>query len=156
MIFIAGRVARGKVGYPMNSPFGQLLVRWMVLALGVVIATHVVTGIHCNDLNSLIMAVLVLSFLNAILRPVLLLFSLPFIVLTMGLGVVVINAFLFLFVGRIVDGFRVDGFWPAVWGSLVLSVTNMVMSGVLRPGARRGPSPPPKGPGGPGGDVIDI
>jgi putative membrane protein len=141
----------------MNSPFGQLLVRWMVLALGVVIATHVVTGIHCNDLGSLIMAVLVLSFLNAILRPVLLLFSLPFIVLTMGLGVVVINAFLFLFVGRIVDGFRVDGFWPAVWGSLVLSVTNMVMTGFLRPSAqRRGPPPPPRGPDGPGGDVIDI
>jgi putative membrane protein len=141
----------------MNSPFGQLLVRWMVLALGVVIATHVVTGIHCDDLGSLIMTVLVLSFLNAILRPVLLLFSLPFIVLTMGLGVVVINAFLFLFVGRIVEGFRVDGFWPAVWGSLVLSVTNMVMSGVLRPSVqRRGPPPPPKGPGGTGGDVIDI
>jgi putative membrane protein len=157
MIFIAGSFPGGKVEYPMNSPFGQLLVRWMVLALGVVIATHVVSGIHCNDLGSLVMAVLVLSFLNAILRPVLLLFSLPFIVLTMGLGVVVINAFLFLFVGRIVDGFRVDGFWPAVWGSLVLSVTNMVMSGVLRPSVqRRGPPPPPQGPGGTGGDVIDI
>ena len=132
-------------------------MRWIVLALGVVIATHVVAGIHCDDLASLIMAVLVLSFLNAILRPILLLFSLPFIVLTMGLGVLVINAFLFLFVGRIVEGFRVDGFWPAVWGSLVLSLTNMVMSGVLRPPVRRrGPPPPPSAPGSSGGDVIDI
>jgi putative membrane protein len=67
---------------------------------------------------------------------------------------VVINAFLFLIVGRLVNGFRVDGFWPAVGGSLVLSVTNMVMGGFMRPG---GPRPPtrPKGPPG-GGDVIDI
>ncbi len=126
----------------------------MVLAVGVVIATNIVPGIHCSDLGALAVAVILLSFLNAILRPVLLLFTLPFIVLTLGLGIVVINAFLFLIVGRLVNGFRVDGFWPAVGGSLVLSVTNMVMGGLMRP---PGPRPPkaPKGPAG-GGDVIDI
>jgi putative membrane protein len=126
----------------------------MVLAVGVVIATNIVPGIHCSDLGALAVAVILLSFLNAILRPVLLLFTLPFIVLTLGLGIVVINAFLFLIAGRLVNGFRVDGFWPAVGGSLVLSVTNMVMGGFMRP---RGPRPPsaPKGPPG-GGDVIDI
>jgi putative membrane protein len=126
----------------------------MVLAVGVVIATNIVPGIHCSDLGALAVAVILLSFLNAILRPVLLLFTLPFIVLTLGLGIVVINAFLFLIAGRLVNGFRVDGFWPAVGGSLVLSVTNMVMGGLMRP---PGPRPPkaPKGPPG-GGDVIDI
>ena len=139
----------------MTSPFNQLLVRWMILALGVYIATRVVSGIHCTDLGALVIAVLLLSFLNAVLRPVLLLFTLPFIIVTMGLGIIVINAFLFLIVGRIVQGFTVDGFWPAVWGSLVLSLTNFIMSGVLRP---RGPRPPPPrgGPGASGGDVIDI
>lgn len=139
----------------MKSPFTQLLVRWMVLALGVVIATRVVSGIHCSDLGALVFAVLLLSFFNAVLRPVLLLFTLPFIIITMGLGIIVINAFLFLIVGRIVQGFTVDGFWPAVWGSLVLSLTNFVMNGLLRP---RGPRPPrrPGGPGPSGGDVIDI
>ncbi len=91
----------------------------MVLAVGVVIATNIVPGIHCSDLGALAVAVILLSFLNAILRPVLLLFTLPFIVLTLGLGIVVINAFLFLIAGRLVNGFRVDGFWPAVGGSLV-------------------------------------
>jgi len=138
----------------MKSPFYQLLVRWMILAVGVVIAANIVPGIHCSDLGALAVAVVLLSFLNAILRPVLLLFTLPFIILTLGLGIVVINAFLFLIVGRLVDGFRVDGFWPAVGGSLVLSVTNMVMSGFLRSRGPRPPSPP-KGPPG-GGDVIDI
>jgi len=135
----------------MNSPFRQLLVRWLILALGVVIATQLVPGIHCSGVGALFWAVVLLSFLNAILRPLLILFTLPFIIVTMGLGIVVINAFLFLFVGRLVDGFTVSGFWPAVGGSLVLSLTNFVLSGLTRPSR---PRPPPPGAG--GGDVIDI
>ncbi|HXQ79778.1 MAG TPA: phage holin family protein, partial [Opitutaceae bacterium] len=81
----------------MSSPFAHLLVRWLVLALGVVIATHLIPGIHCSDLGALIAVVVLLSFFNAILKPVLVLFTLPFIIVTMGLGIVVINAILFLF-----------------------------------------------------------
>jgi|ERR1017187_4915907 putative membrane protein len=139
----------------MNSPLAHLLVRWLVLALGVVIATHLIPGIHCSDVGALIAVVVLLSFFNAILRPILVLFTLPFIIVTMGLGIVVINAILFLFVGRLVDGFTVTGFWPAVGGSLVLSATNFVVSAVTRStAARRGGRPP--GPPRSGGDVIDI
>ena len=127
----------------------------MILAIGVVIAAHVVNGIHYSDPTSLIMAVLLLSFFNAILRPVLVLFTLPFIIFTMGLGIVVINAFLFLFVGRLVEGFTVAGFWPAVWGSLVLSLTNLVLNALMRGSPPRPPAPP-RGPAAPGADVIDI
>jgi putative membrane protein len=127
----------------------------MILALGVVIAAHVVPGIHYSDSASLILAVILLSFFNAVLRPLLVLFTLPFIIVTLGLGIVVINAFLFLIVGRLVEGFTVSGFWPAVGGSLVLSITNFVMNGLMRsPGPR--PPAPPRGPPGQGGDVIDI
>jgi putative membrane protein len=139
----------------MKSPFSRLLVRWAVLALGVVIATHLVSGIHCSNPGSLIVAVVLLSFFNAILRPLLVLFTLPFIIVTMGLGILVINAFLFLFVGRLVEGFTVDGFWPALGGSLVLSITNLVVNAFMR---SSGPPPAPPAPRGPaaGGDVIDI
>jgi putative membrane protein len=137
----------------MNSPFGRLLMRWLVLALGVAIAAQIVPGIHYSDAGALFLAVVLLSFFNAILRPILILFTLPFILVTMGLGIVVINAFLFLFVGHIVDGFVVAGFWPAVGGSLVLSITNVVMSAFTRP---QGPRPPRAPPPGAGGDVIDI
>jgi putative membrane protein len=139
----------------MNSPVARLLVRWLVLALGVVIATHLVPGIHCSDFGALVAVVVLLSFFNAILRPVLVLFTLPFIIVTMGLGIIIINAILFLFVGRLVDGFTVAGFWPAVGGSLVLSVTNFVVNGAMRTSRRRPPGPP-RGPSPPGGDVIDI
>jgi putative membrane protein len=137
----------------MNSTFMQLLVRWTILALGVVLATKVVRGIACDDGLTLITVVLLLSFFNAILKPLLVLFTLPFIVVTMGLGVVVINALLFLLVGELVKGFFVAGFWSAVGGSLVVSVTNFLVSSLIR-----GNKPPPRGPSAPRrrDDVIDI
>jgi putative membrane protein len=156
MIFIAGGMGRERVEAPMRSPFPQILVRWAILALGVVIAAHVVSGIHYTSFSSLLVAVLLLSFFNAILRPVLVLFTLPFILVTLGLGLLVINAFLFLFVGHIVDGFTVEGFWPAFWGSIVLSLTNLIANALLRSPPPRPPGPPSSTPRVGGGDVIDI
>jgi putative membrane protein len=138
----------------MNSPITQLLVRWVVLALGVMLATKIVPGIKCDDGGTLVAVVLLLSLFNAILKPLLVLFTLPFIIVTMGLGVVLINALLFLLVGHLVDGFLVDGFWSALGGSLVVSVTNLVVSAVTR-GAKGEPrrvrSPKAKD-----DDAIDI
>ncbi len=132
----------------------DLLWRWAMLALGVMLATNLVDGIRCDDGTTLVKVVLLLSLLNALLRPLLLLFTLPFILLTMGLGVLVINAMLFLWVGSgMVKGFHVAGFWPALWGALIVSITNMVANALFRgPPPRRGPPAPPAG----SGDVIDI
>src|SRR5471032_1542897 len=150
-IFIA-RGGRGRrVTAQMNSSFGQLLVRWAILALGVVLATKLVPGIECRDATTLICVVVALSFFNAILKPLLLLFTLPFIVLTLGFGVLVINALLFLLVGRLVDGFHVAGFWPALWGALVVSVTNLFVSAFIKTSVKAAP-PARKKPD----DVIDI
>jgi putative membrane protein len=138
----------------------NLLLRWGVLALGVMIATRVIPGIRCDDLITLIVVVLVLSFLNAVLRPVLLLVSLPLIILTLGFGVVLVNAFLFELVSWLVSpSFHVESFWSSLGGSLVVSLTNLVFSRVIkpRPAAPKSPQQPPapRGPG-KGGDVIDI
>jgi putative membrane protein len=138
----------------MKSPITQLLVRWLVLALGVMLATKIVPGIRCDDGATLVAVVLLLSLFNAILKPLLVLFTLPFILITMGLGVVVINALLFLFVGELVNGFLVDGFWSALGGSLVVSVTNLVVSAVTRGGKPGTPSP--RGGKAKGDDVIDV
>jgi putative membrane protein len=129
----------------------QMLVRWLVLAVGVTLATKVIPGIHCTDGLTLFVVVLLLSFLNVILKPLLVLFTLPFIVLTMGLGMVVINALLFLFVGKLVDGFHVESFWSAVGGRPDRERDQLRLHRLLRPAPpRRGP--PPKKPD----DVIDI
>ena len=141
----------------MNHPFLQLLVRWSVLALGVTLATKLITGIHCDDVGTLAAVVLLLSLFNAILKPLLVVFTLPFILLSLGLGMLVINAFLFMLVGEMVKGFRVDSFWSALGGALIVSITNIIISMVI------GKRPRPPGP--PGSptrhavkrdDVIDI
>jgi len=129
----------------MNPRLVQLLVHWVVMALGVTLATKLVDGISCDSTATLIVVVLLLNFFNTIIKPVLVLFTLPFIVLTLGLGVVVINALLFMFVGRLVDGFHVAGFWPAVWGALVVSVTNLILSGFTRRAAVPRKEAPPEG-----------
>src|SRR5688572_16901984 len=138
----------------MNSPITQLLVRWLVLALGVMLATRIVPGIKCENGTTLIVVVLLLSFFNAILKPLLVLFTLPFILFTMGLGVVVINALLFLLVGHIVEGFVVTGFWTALGGSLVVSATTLLVSALTR-GAKP-ESRTPKDGKSKADDVIDI
>ena len=139
----------------MKSPFAQLLVRWLVLALGVMLATKIVPGITCNDGGTLVAVVLLLSFFNAILKPLLVLFTLPFILVTLGLGVLVINALLFLLVGRLVDGFTVSGFGSAFWGALVVSATNWVVSAFTR-GGKAGSRAPATREKAKGDDVIDI
>jgi len=140
--------------------FTGLLVRWAVLALGVTLAARLVDGISYDDAGDLVAVVLLLSLFNAVLKPLLLLFTLPFIVLTMGVGVIFINALLFLWVGKLVKGFHVAGFWPALWGALIVSATNLIISMLMRSSTK--PRPPRGGPpaagtgGGKGGDVIDI
>jgi len=132
-----------------------MLVRWSVLALGVALSTKIIPGIRCDGPFTLFCVVLLLTFFNAILKPLLVFFTLPFIVLSLGVGLIVINAALFYLVGRIVDGFSVAGFWPALGGALVVGVTNMVVSQFLR-GQRRPPSTPSSRPPSSGSDVIDI
>jgi putative membrane protein len=129
-----------------SRPFLALIVRWLVLALGVTLAEKIVPGVICEDGVALFVVVVLLSFFNAVLRPILVLFTLPFIVLTMGLGLVVINALLFLLVGRIVDGFHVDGFWAAFWAAVIVGVTNFAMTVLMQ-------QRPPGG-GGPGGGGV--
>ena len=111
--------------------------------------------------GSLIVVVLLLSLLNAVLKPLLLFFTLPFIVLTLGIGVLFINAFLFLIAGRLVEGFHVAGFGSAFFGGLIISLLSMLMNSFLGPKKfqvnvqRTRKSSPPRFRG-KDDDVIDI
>jgi putative membrane protein len=135
--------------------FNQLFKRWVLIALGVFIASNTAAGIHYDSVGILFLAVLLLSVFNVFLKPLLMLFSLPFIILTFGFGIWVINALLFLFVSAIVEGFYVDSFMSALWGALVVSVTSAVASMLFsKPGQRginirvdRRGAPPPSAEG---------
>jgi putative membrane protein len=103
----------------------RIFKSWLLIAIGVLIASHVFSGIHYEDSGALIVAVLLLSLCNVFLKPLLMLFALPFIVMTFGLGIWLINALLFLLVGNLVDGFIVDSFGSALAGAVVVSLTGL-------------------------------
>jgi len=148
---------------PPSSPSGSTLLatllRLAILALGVTLATKLVPGISCDDGLTLLAVVVLLTFFNWILKPLLVMFTLPFIVLTLGLGLIVINAIVFLLVGHLVAGFHVAGFGTAILGSIVISLTNFIVTMLIRRSraadARRRPPPRQGGTGG-GSDAIDI
>lgn len=128
--------------------FKQLFKSWLLIALGVLIASNVFAGIRYTDTSALVVAVLLLSLCNVFLKPLLMLFALPFIILTFGLGIWLINALLFLLVGNLVEGFAVDSFGYALAGALVVSLTGFAAN--LLFGTNRVQVRTSRGPGGPG------
>jgi putative membrane protein len=134
-----------------RHPWLNLLMRWAILAVGVALSAVIVPGITYDSGVTLLVVVALLSLFNAILKPLLVIFTLPFVVLSLGLGIWFINALLFLAVSKLVNGFYVHGFWSALWGAFIVSVTNFLLSGLLRAKVVVRPAPPPKP-----DDVIDI
>ncbi len=105
-----------------------LLIRFVVTGVAVLLASAIVVGIEVQSVEAGIAAVIVLALLNALVRPILYFLSLPFIILTLGLFMVIINALLLLFVAFMVKGFVVAGLWPAVWGAVLISVVSSILN----------------------------
>lgn len=106
--------------------FKQTTKGLIAVAFAILIASNTASGIHADSAEAFAVAVLLLGIFNIFLKPLLLLFSLPFIVFTFGLGIWIINAALFLLVGAMVGGFHVESFASALWGAFVLSVINLI------------------------------
>jgi len=146
----------------------DFLRRWMVTTIGVLVAASMVSGIHYDDTSSLLLASLVLGVLNAVLRPIMLLLSLPIVILTLGLFTLVVNAALLLLAGKLVSTFHVEGFSSAFWGALVISIVSIILNlffgggikGNVNVRINRGPRKPPGGQPpvdtGGSGPVIDV
>jgi putative membrane protein len=113
-----------------KSPFTALrFVRDLVsLTLGVMLAGVTAGGIHYSSWESLFLAALLLAAFNVLLKPFLVFFALPFVLMTFGLGIWVINAGLFYLAGYLIGGFSVVSFWAAMWGALVVSLTHLFIA----------------------------
>ena len=108
------------------------VIRWLVTTIAVLVAAHSIPGISYDGWGALLGACLLLGIINAFVRPVLLLLSLPFIIVTMGLFIFVINALLLLLVSKIVPAFHVAGFWSAFFGAIIISVISWILSSFFR------------------------
>jgi len=105
-----------------------LLIRFVVTGIAVFLATAIVPGIEVQSASAGVAAVIALALLNAVVRPFLYLLSLPFIILTLGLFMVIINALLLQLVSFLVNGFVVHGFWPSVAGAVLISVVRGILN----------------------------
>ena len=104
------------------------ILRVIVTGVAVLVASAIIPGIRIDSLAAGIVGVMVLAVLNALVRPILYLLSAPFIVVTLGLFMVVINGFLLNMVSFLVKGFHVEGFWPAVGGAVIISLVSGIMN----------------------------
>ena len=113
---------------PFHGGIRHALTRVLITGIAVFLAITIVPGLEVDTLAAGIAAVLVLTFLNLILRPILFILTLPLIVFTLGLFLVVLNALLLELTAYLVKGFTVSGFWPSVGGALVISLVTTVLN----------------------------
>ena len=145
----------------MPSRLKEFIKRWLINTVAVLATTHILSGISYDTWQALLIATLLLGILNALLRPLKIIFGL----VTLGVFTWVVNALLLLLVGAIVDGFSVASFWYAMGGALLISLISITLSLITGTGSSRvyfrsGPRGPPGGrsggAGGGDGSVIDV
>jgi putative membrane protein len=109
----------------------NILAIWIVNALALLALPLVIPSIQVDGFGTAMMIAVVLGLINAILRPLLVLLTLPVTLLTLGLFIFVINALLFQLADKLIDGFHVGGFWSALFGSMVYSLISWALSALL-------------------------
>ena len=109
----------------------KLLLKWLLLSAALMLVSQWDTGVVVNNYTSAMIAAVVLGLLNAFVRPLLILLTLPVTLLTMGLFLFVINALTFQMASYLLDGFQVTGFWAALLGSVLYSLWGLVIDVAL-------------------------
>lgn len=114
-----------------SNGYMYLLLRWLINAAALALVAQLVPGVEVASAYTALVAALVLGLANAILRPILLILTLPITIITLGLFALMVNASMVWFVSSIVKGFEVADFWAAFWASLVLWLVGWVTSAML-------------------------
>ncbi|MFP3912479.1 MAG: phage holin family protein [Desulfobacteraceae bacterium] len=108
-----------------------LLVRWLILTAAITVAAYLIQGIEVSGFFSAFFAAAILGVLNVFFKPILLILTLPINVLTLGLFTFIINAVILKMASGVISGFEVHGFWSAVWGALIISAVNWVLTSFI-------------------------
>ena len=108
-----------------------MLLKWLIMAVSIVISAYLIPGVKVSGFLSALWVALFLGIVNILIKPILILITLPINILTLGLFTFVINAVLILLASSVVKGFEVSGFWVAVLFSIVLSLINYALGSLL-------------------------
>jgi putative membrane protein len=144
----------------MRAELREFVTRWVINTVAVLGAATIIPGIHYRHWSDLLIASLLLGVLNSVLRPLLLVLSLPLLILTLGLFTLIINAGMIYLVHLLLPGFDVEGFWSAFFGALIISVVSLLLNTIAGRGnariqVQRGRRPRPHPPGD-DGPIIDV
>ncbi len=113
----------------------MLILRIIINMAALFVVAYFVPGVHVSRILGAFIAAIILGIVNAIIKPILIILTLPVEILTLGLFTFVINAFLFWIVGHLGIGLVVNGWWAALWGSIILWIVSWILSAVLAPAA---------------------
>ncbi len=108
-----------------------ILIRWLVTTLAILMVPHIISGVKVEGFGTALAAGAILGILNALVRPILLVLTLPLTVLTLGIFILVINALMFQLAGTIVSGFHIASFWSALFGSLIVSLVSWIVNSAI-------------------------
>lgn len=114
----------------------RFILRAAIAAVGLWLATEWIHGLSIDAPMTLVVAAVLLGIVNAFIRPLLILLTLPFTVVTLGLFLLVVNAAMLALVAALLPGMHVSGFWAAFWGALVVSIVSWIGSMVFGPKGR--------------------
>jgi putative membrane protein len=114
----------------------RLLLVWLINAVALIAVAYIMPSISVSSFGAALVAALVLGLINAVVRPVLVLLTLPVTILTLGLFILVLNGLLFWMVGSWLQGFHVGGFWAGVFGAIVFSLVSWLLSALVLTPAR--------------------
>jgi putative membrane protein len=114
----------------------RILLVWLINALALLTVAYLMPSIHLDSVGTALVAAVVLGLVNAIIRPILILLTLPATLLSLGLFIFVINGVLFWLVGSYLKGFTVGGFWSGFFGAIIYSIVSWALASVLLPGRR--------------------
>ena len=109
----------------------RLVLTWLINAVALLAVPYLMHSVDVTSIGAALVAALLLGLVNTLIRPLLLLLTLPVTVLTLGLFIFVINGLMFWLVAQLVDGFHVDSFWSAIFGALLYSVISWALSTLL-------------------------
>jgi putative membrane protein len=114
----------------------RLLLTWLLNAIALIAVAYLLPTVHVSSFGSALIAALVLGLVNTLIRPLLVLLTLPVTLLTLGLFYFILNGLLFWGVGSVLEGFEVGGFWSGVLGGLLYGIIAWALSSLLVPGKK--------------------
>ena len=110
----------------------NLIIRLIISTLAVLITAYLLPGVHVDSFFTAVVVALVLGCLNTLVKPLLILLSLPMVIFSLGLFLIVINTFIILLAAKLVDGFSVNGFWWALLFSIVMSLVTSILNAIRK------------------------